>query len=393
MLLLSCMTGTSFDAFDVAAADVALDGDTLTLRPQGFGSSPIPSMLREAIAGILPPGQCGVGDVCRLDAELGRAAGATLAAAARELSVDPEAVVWSGQTVHHWVEDGRVRGTLQIGRSAYIAEATGLPVIADLRARDVACGGQGAPLVSLVDVLILADEASACRRPVAALNLGGISNITVVRPNGSPLAYDVGPANALVDAAARMVTGGHSQCDVDGRLASMGTASPQLMRRLLDDPYLSRTPPKTTGKERYHAGFLETVCEGLALSSHDLLATVTEHAAEIVSREVTRHDVARLFVAGGGVRNPALMAALRSKVPGVDVISTDRLGLPAQAKEALAFAVIGFLTWHGLPGNLPSCTGAARPALLGTLTPGREPLAIPVPVGRSPRRLVVLPGG
>jgi len=350
-------------------------------------------MLREEIAAILPPGQCGVGDVCRLDAELGRAAGAALAAAARELAIDPEAVVWSGQTVHHWVEEGRVRGTLQIGRSAYIAEATGLPVIADLRARDVACDGQGAPLVSLVDGLILADEASACRGPVAALNLGGISNLTVVRPDRPPLAYDVGPANALVDAAARMVTGGDLECDLDGKLASMGTASPQLMRRLLDDPYLAQQPPKTTGKERYHAGFLETACEGLALSQHDLLATVTEHAAEIVSRDVTRQDVTRLFVAGGGVRNPVLMAALRSRVPGVDVVTTDRLGLPPQAKEALAFAVIGFLTWHGLPGNLPSCTGAAHPALLGTLTPGREPLALPAPVGRAPRRLIVLPGG
>lgn len=393
MLLLSCMTGTSYDAFDVAVAEVRLDGDTLTLRARGFVSSPIPSLLREAIAAVLPPGQCGVGDVCRVDAELGRAAGAALAAAVRDLAVDPDAVVWSGQTVHHWVEEGRVRGTLQLGRSAYIAEATGLPVIADLRARDVACDGQGAPLVSLVDALILADEASACGGPVAALNLGGISNLTVVRPDRPPLAYDVGPANALVDAAARMVTAGDLDCDVDGQLASMGKASPQLMRRLLDDPYLTQPPPKTTGKERYHAGFLETACEGLALSPQDLLATVTEHAAEIVSRDVTRHGVTRLFVAGGGVRNPALMTALRSRVPDVDVITTGRLGLPPQAKEALAFAVIGFLTWHGLPGNLPSCTGATRPALLGTLTPGREPLALPMPLSHAPRRLVVLSGG
>ena len=389
MLLLSCMTGTSYDAFDVAAAEVTLFDDTLTLTPLGLHGAPMASGLRRAVRRVLPPERCGIEDVCRLDADLGRAAGAAVLEAMSALDLRPDAVVWSGQTVHHWVEEGAVRGTLQVGRAAFIAESTGLPVIGDLRARDVACGGQGAPLVCLVDALLLADEADARRSPVAALNLGGIANITVVGPDRPPLAYDVGPANALVDAAAGMVSGGQLGCDVDGNLAARGSVSEALLRRLLDDAYLSQPPPKTTGKERYHAGFLAAACEGLAVSPADLLATVTEHAAETVACEVLRQDVAGLFVAGGGVRNPVLMAALRRRLPAVEVVTTDSLGLPPQGKEALAFAVLGFLTWHGLPANLPSCTGASRAALLGGLTPGREPLRLPAPAPHPPRRLVV----
>lgn len=391
MLLLSCMTGTSFDAFDVVVADVDIEGDALTLRPQGFVSSPIPTPLRDAIAAILPPGQCGVGDVCRVDAELGQAAGRVLAAAARDLPGDPEAVVWSGQTVHHWVEDGKVKGTLQIGRSAYIAETTGLPVISDLRARDVACGGQGAPLVAMVDVLLLADQLCRERRAVAALNLGGIGNLTVLAPGRPPVAYDVGPANALIDAAAWVASRGSARCDNDGAMAAAGTPSEELLARLLDDPYLAEGPPKTTGKERYNREFLHNACTGLQVAPSDLLATVTVHAAEVVAREAERHRLARLLVSGGGIRNPVLMRGIRNRLPGVEVVSTDAIGVAPEAKEALAFAVLGFLTWHGMAGNLPSCTGAGRDAVLGTLTPGAEPLVLPRPVRRTPRRLVVRP--
>ena len=166
-----------------------------------------------------------------------------------------------GQTVFHWVEgDGRVAGTLQIGRPAWIAETTGLPVIADLRSADVAAGGQGAPLVSLFDVLLLGGADS----PRAALNLGGIANLTVVAPNVAPLAYDAGPANALIDAAVVAMTGGAETYDRNGAGAARGKVDDALLALLLDDFFLAQPPPKTTGKERYHHGFTEDALAALA---------------------------------------------------------------------------------------------------------------------------------
>ncbi len=386
------MTGTSFDALDVAAAEITLRGDALVVVPSGFCSFPMPAVLRADIAALLPPGRCEIGDVCRVDADLGRAAGAAVRRAVKRLAADraPDCVVWSGQTVHHWVERGEVHGTLQIGRSAFIAEATGLPVVSDLRARDVACGGQGAPLVALVDVLLLTGLLAEEDGPVGALNLGGIGNVTVVGADLPPLAYDVGPANALIDVAATLAGAGRCGYDRDGALADAGTSHPVLMDRLLDDDYLSRRPPKTTGKEQYHEGFLAEACAGLEVSAVDVVATVTEHAAEVAAREIRSAGVTRLLVSGGGVRNPALMRALRRRLPNVALSSFDAVGVPAQHKEALAFAVLGFLSWHGLPGNVPACTGASRAAVLGTVTPGRHPLAMPEPTAAGPRRLVVV---
>lgn len=220
MRVIGLMSGTSYDAIDAAAAELTVHGDTVVLSPLGALSVPYPLPLREAVEAALPPASTTMEQVCRLDTGIGQAFAAAAARADEQLCArTAELVVSHGQTVFHWVESGRARGTLQLGQPAWIAEHTGLPVVADLRARDVAAGGQGAPLVSLFDVLWLGSRPGT---PVA-LNLGGIANITVVCRDGDPVAFDTGPANAPVSA----VSGGrliYVGAGTSGRLGVLDAA-------------------------------------------------------------------------------------------------------------------------------------------------------------------------
>jgi len=391
VIIVGLMSGTSMDGIDAAVADLELDGDVLRLTPLGHCTTPYPPSLATALRAALPPKATTVEAVCRLDTMVGQEFAAA-AERAREQHPDAELVVAHGQTVFHWVEgDGHVAGTLQIGRSAWIAERCGLPVVSDLRSADVAAGGQGAPLVSLFDVLLLGADSDA---PRAALNLGGIANLTVV-PAASdgvaPIAYDAGPANALIDAAVVAVTGGAETCDRGGARAARGKVEEALLALLLDDFFLAQAPPKTTGKERYHHGFTEEALEELGRNpaADDLLATLTAHAAEVSAAECRRHGVAEVIASGGGTENPVLMRALAQRIAPARLRTIDDLGLPSAAKEAYAFAVLGFLTWHGLPGNVPSCTGARRPTVLGTITPGPSPLSLPRRAATPPCRLEI----
>jgi anhydro-N-acetylmuramic acid kinase len=327
-------------------------------------------------------------EVCRLDTAVGQEFAAA-AERARQRHPGAALVVAHGQTMFHWVrQDGHVGGTLQIGRPAWIAERCGLPVVSDLRSADVAAGGQGAPLVSLFDVLLLETDAG---EPRAALNLGGIANLTVVGPSEAPIAYDAGPANALIDAAIVAVTGGTETFDRDGVRAARGTVDEALLTLLLDDFYLAQPPPKTTGKERYHHAFTEDALDHLGrdLAPDDLVATLTAHAAEVAAAECRRHGVAEVIASGGGTDNPTLMKALADRLAPARLRTIDGLGIPSAAKEAYAFAALGFLTWHGLPGNVASCTGARHPAVLGTITPGPAPLRMPAATPKPPVRLSV----
>jgi anhydro-N-acetylmuramic acid kinase len=387
--VIGLMSGTSFDAIDAAVADIELEGDVLHLRPLGSLSAPYDDDLREELAAALPPAPTTLETVCRLDTRIGQAF-AELAAEAIDRFGPADLIASHGQTLFHWVDGGRVRGTLQVGQPAWIAERTGVPVVSDLRSRDVAAGGQGAPLVSLLDALLLADRPGV----PAALNLGGIANVTILPRaaraaaaqgageiaagcgeiaagggeiaagggEAAPIAFDVGPGNALIDAAARHFTG--APYDADGRLAAAGSVIPALLDRLLADPYYARPAPKSTGKEHFNAAYL---ADFLDHDAHDLLATLTRLTARTVAH-ATR-GVTELVVSGGGVKNPSLMAALGEETDAT-VVTSDALGLPAQDKEAYAFAVLGFLTAHGLPGTLPSATGARHARVLGSLTPG-----------------------
>ncbi|MEW1563484.1 anhydro-N-acetylmuramic acid kinase [Streptomyces sp. NPDC093509] len=383
MRIIGMMSGTSYDAIDAAAADLDLEGDALVLRPLGLVSEEYEPELRDLLTAALPPAPTGLADVCRLDTLIGRAFAATAVRAGRELCDGrADAIASHGQTVYHWVEHGQVHGTLQLGQPAWIAEATGLPVVADFRPRDIAAGGQGAPLVSLVDLLWLRGRPGT---PVA-LNLGGIANLTA--PDGT--AFDTGPACALLDAAARGLSGGRLDHDVDGALAARGTVHEPLLRRLLAEPYYALPAPKTTGKELFHFGYLRDALAGFGtLTAEDVIATLTRLTAVSVADAVRSVGATEVIASGGGTRNPTLMTMLGDRLPGVAVRTSDELGLPSAAKEAYAFAVLGFLTLHGLAGTEPASTGARHPSVLGSLTPGRNGLRLPPPAERTPVRLVL----
>jgi anhydro-N-acetylmuramic acid kinase len=285
-----------------------------------------------------------------------------------------------GQTVYHWVDGQRALGTLQLGQPAWIAERTGLPVVADLRARDIAAGGHGAPLASVLDILLL----SGSPKTAAALNLGGIANITVVRPDAEPVAYDTGPANALLDAAMLELTNGVESYDRDGEHSVRGSVDGPLLARLLDEPFYALAAPKTTGKELFNAAYLR---EHAPAAGDDLLATLAALTVETVARELERHGVETVIASGGGTLNAAIMDGLRERLPQVDVRTIDELGVPSESKEALMIGLVGFLTANGLAGAVPSCTGAARAVTLGSIVPGLRPLELPPPAATAPTRL------
>lgn len=381
MRVVGLMSGTSYDAIDAAAADIALDEDTLTVTPLGMVSEGYGDELRAALAGALPPARTTMAEVCRLDTLIGRAFAAVAVRADRELCEGrAELVASHGQTVYHWVADGQVHGTLQLGQPAWIAEASGCPVVSGFRARDIAAGGQGAPLVSLVDVLWLRGRPGV---PLA-LNLGGIANLTALPAAGDPVAFDTGPGNALLDAAVQDLTGGRLAYDTGGALAARGTVYEPLLRRLLDEPYYRLPAPKTTGKELFHLPYVRAALEdfgraGAQLPAVDVIATLTLLTARTVADAVRPLGASEVIASGGGTRNPALMRMLRRELGGTPLRTSDELGLPSAAKEAYAFAVLGFLTLHGLPGSVPACTGARAARVLGSITPGRRALRLPPP--------------
>jgi anhydro-N-acetylmuramic acid kinase len=387
--VIGMISGTSFDAVEALLSEIDLDDETLTCELLDHRSVPYPQDLREAIAAILPPASTTIEQVCQLDVAIGKFF-ADVAAELADRHGGVDAICSHGQTVYHWVDGNAAKGTLQLGEPAWIAERTGAVVISDVRNRDIAAGGHGAPLASLLDVLLLG------RNPAVAtgsLNLGGIANVTVVGPGREPVAFDIGPANALLDAAAEWLSGGRLHYDRGGAWAARGSADAALVGRLLDDPYFALPPPKSTGKEYFNFGYLERRLDGTDLSAEDLMASVTAATAEMVAIAVRPYAVHQLLVAGGGTRNVTLMGELRARLPGVDIRRTDELGVPEAAKEALIFAIIGFLSLCGLPGTVPTATGARHASVLGAVTPGRGPLEGPRAVPRPPTKLVVRSGG
>ena len=369
MRVIGMISGTSFDAVEALLAELELDGDRLMCDLIEHRSVPYPPSVRHAIAGILPPSPTTIEQVCQLDVAIGRFFG-DVAKDLADAHGGVDAVCSHGQTVYHWVDGDVARGTLQLGEPAWIAERTGAVVVSDVRNRDIAAGGHGAPLASLLDVLLLGQApASVC----GSLNLGGIANVTVLGPDREPVAFDIGPANALIDAAVEWLSGGEEHFDRGGARAAQGGADATLVERLLDDPYFALPPPKSTGKEYFNLGYVTRRLEGMEIPAEDLLASLTAATAEMVAAALRPFRLGEMLVAGGGTRNHTLMDELRARLPGVKMRRTDELGVPEAGKEALVFAIIGFLTLNGLPATVPSCTGAVRASVLGSVTPGRAP--------------------
>jgi anhydro-N-acetylmuramic acid kinase len=363
-------------------------------RVELVDSVPYDDELRALLVATLPPAGTDLAAVARLDTLIGQAfAGAAhraiaTHAAAGDAPVD--AVCSHGQTVFHWVEDGAALGTLQLGQPAWIADRTGLPVVGDVRIADVTAGGQGAPLVPLLDTLVLA-RLRERGVTAAALNLGGISNVTVCAPGADPLAWDIGPANALMDAVLAADPATPLAFDRDGEVSAQGRVLPDLLEVLLAEPYYRDPAPKSTGKELFHARYVDKALAtwGGAASTPDLVRTLVELTARTVADALAAAQVEQVFASGGGARNPTVMGALAAAAPGMRFATTAELALDPDAKEAIAFALIGWATLHGIPGNVPSCTGARAARVLGAVTPAPTGGVLPVAGGVAPTRLTL----
>ena len=383
MRVIGLISGTSADAIEAVLAEVEGEPPGLEARVVAGRSVALPGELRARIHAVA----AGSGDaeaICLLDAELGvrfAAAALEVTDAAGLAPADVGLIGSHGQTIWHAVRaDGSVAGTLQIGSPAVIAERTGATVVSDLRSRDIAAGGQGAPLVAYVDWLLLRHP----DRARAVQNLGGIGNVAFLPPASdaatAPLAFDTGPANVLIDIVVGLLTDGRQASDVDGAMAAAGRVDEAWLGELLDLPYYAQRPPKTTGRELFSPAMgANLLVEGRrrGLGDADVVATLTALTGATIADQYHRFlpvMPGEVIVAGGGARNPALMAGLAARLPaGVRLLTLEDLGMASHQKEALAMAVLAHETWYGRPGSLPAFTGGRRPVVLGSITPGRQP--------------------
>lgn len=396
MRVLGMISGTSHDGIDTAIVDFQLDAELLTARIEHSASTVYEPNLRTRIIDALPPAPVGFDVACQLDTAIGQAFAAAAASVIQDhqglTGVGPVDVICShGQTVYHWVQDRAAHGTLQLGQPAWIAELTGLPVISDVRAADVAAGGHGAPLVPILDVLLLGAFLEQ-GRAACALNLGGIANVTACTTGAEPVAWDIGPANALIDAVITASPAVPDSYDRDGGIGRSGQVLPDLLDHLLAEVYYQLAAPKSCGKELFHLGYVQEALHRTSLDPGlpDLVATLTELTAVTVAQALsaTRTDI--VVASGGGVSNHYLMERIEGLMPHVKIIRSDELGVSADHKEALAFALIGWATMHSLPSNVPSCTGASGDRVLGRFTPGQSGrLPQPPPGTTWPTRLTV----
>ncbi len=354
------ITGTSMDGLDLALLDIQQG----SIRILAAHTEPLPSALRDLLAGLAHSELDNEIDALgQADTQLGDFVGdcvVNFLAQQATAAGDIVAIGSHGQTVRHRPA-GPAPFTLQIGDPNRISERTGITTVADFRRRDMAAGGQGAPLVPPFHQALFGSTTET--RTI--VNIGGISNITVLAPNQPPRGHDTGPGNALLDAWCALHTG--EPYDADGLWAGSGAISERLLQRLLADPYLSLAPPKSTGKEHYNLAWLQELLAGMNLAAADVQATLTAFTAQSIARDIPA-DTASIFVCGGGRRNSALMRELAVRLT-MPVAPTETLSIDGDAIEAAAFAWLAYLRLNGLPGNAPTVTGATGERVLGAVYP------------------------
>jgi anhydro-N-acetylmuramic acid kinase len=368
MLCVGLMSGTSMDGIDAVVLDVGEQG----LRLVGSRSQPWPEGLVERLRTLAEPGSDNLDLLGETDALAGEALAGAVLALLEQVGLRREAIAAvgsHGQTVRHR-PDHSPPFTLQIGDPHRIAEITGIATVADFRRRDVAAGGQGAPLVPAFHAAAFADPAGReCR---AVVNIGGIANLTVLPgdPTSAVRGFDTGPGNCLMDGWARRQIG--EAFDRDGAFAAQGVAVPALLEDMLTDDYFSRRPPKSTGPEHFSAGWLAGHLEGRRVAPQDVQATLAALTARSVALAIAVEAPAagRVIVCGGGALNARLMSLLREDLSDRAVESSDLHGLHPDWVEAAAFAWLAHRTLTARPGNLPSVTGARHPVVLGAIHPG-----------------------
>ncbi len=381
--IIGLMSGTSLDAIDVAMVRIEKHGLTAKVKLEHFREYPYPPNIRTAVRELFDPKRARIDDVCRYDFVLGEVFAAAVLRLLEETRIKPEKVdliASAGQTIWHdpqlthvdagvdWLQQPiETRSTFAIGQSAVIAERTGIITVGDLRVRDVAAGGHGAPLVPYFDWVLLRHKS----RGRCIQNIGGIGNVTYIPPKANwddVIAFDTGPGNMIIDELAWIATNGKQTYDVDGALAAGGTVRHDLLERWMSDPYFATAPPKTTGRELFGAQFARRILEESPDADiHDLVATATALTAESIARSYhdfidPRGPVHEVMLAGGGAKNPTLVQMIQERMPKQKLL----IYKASEAKEAMAMAMIANDSVVGLITNVAGATGG-RPTVLGKI--------------------------
>jgi anhydro-N-acetylmuramic acid kinase len=356
------MSGTSADGVDAVVVELSGCGQAMRYEVLAFSATEFPEDLRREVFALFAP-QASLDALCRVNFALGEVLAQAALDVIGQAGFTPDEVdlIGShGQTVRHLPAAG---ATLQIGEPAVIAARTGLVTIADFRPADMAQGGEGAPLVPLVDRLLFAHP----EQDRLLLNIGGIANITVLPAGGDEgLAFDLGPGNMLIDAAVAHFS--DERYDRDGARAARGRVDEALLAELMQHEFLQREPPKSTGREEFGAEMLEEIFARGTWGEDDLVATLTAFTVRSIAAGIGRfcpRDCGGLWIAGGGVHNPQIVAGLQGALPDLLIESLAALGVDPDAREALTFAVLANETLMGHPGNVPAATGARRAVVLG----------------------------
>lgn len=364
MIAVGLMSGTSLDGVDAALVRIVPRGRGYAVELERFETIPFAEYVRDRIRAAVAPHAASAPELARLHVELGEIFGDAARAVAGSAALDY--VASHGQTIFH---DGARHVTWQLGDAFALRERVGATVVYDFRAADCAAGGHGAPLVPYVDALLLAGA-----RPRVVVNLGGIANLTILPAEAEPadaVAFDTGPANMLLDLFISERTHGEQHFDRNGLHAARGRVDESLLRAMLADPYFAQAPPKSTGRERFGAGFLAVHPRLESLTLEDGAATLLALSVESIAAAI-RHFAppgATVIVSGGGARNPAFLGGLRTALCGSEVVTSAQYGLDPDAKEAIAFAVLGYETLRGRSAALTQVTGARRSAVLGAIAP------------------------
>lgn len=392
MIVAGVMSGTSADGINVALVGIGGEWDSgsrggvargQTVRLLGHAEYPYPAKVRDAVLAAMNATQASVADLARMNSLLGELYADAVFATQRRFRLRADLVGCHGQTLYHQGEPQKFLGrkvatTWQTGEAAVIAERVGVPVVSDFRPADMAAGGQGAPLVPFVDYLLYRDA----KIGRAALNIGGIANVTVIPAPAKPqdvFAFDTGPGNMIIDALVERITHGRQRFDRDARLALRGWTSETLLAWFMRDPYLRLPPPKTAGREQFGEAYAERVvaaAKRFRVSKEDLVRTATVFTSLSIAQAMRRFVLPRarvqeLVVAGGGAKNPLMMAQLAAGLPEITIVDAEQFGVAAQAKEAFAFAVLAYEAFHGRANNLPAATGARFSVSMGKRVSGR----------------------
>lgn len=372
------MSGTSADGVDVAL--VRVEGRELNLRFEllGHHHSPYPKPVRETILRTMNARQASVADLSRLNFLLGELYAEAVSTAQNRSRMKTDLAGCHGQTIYHQGEAAAFLGkkiacTWQLGEGAVMAKRLGVPVVSDFRPADMAAGGKGAPLVPFLDYVLFRDR----RAGRIAQNIGGIANLTAIPAAAKPedvTAFDTGPGNMVIDQLMQALFG--KGYDSNGGVAAEGKILQPLLEDLLRNHYFKSKPPKTAGREEFGREYVKTVLRRRGRASNaDLVATATALTAQSIARALKRFVLPRakyrdFIVSGGGSRNRTLVRMLAEEVAhlGLEFRHSDEFGVPSQAKEAVAFALLAYQTWHRQPGNIPSATGAKKPAVLGKIS-------------------------